>query len=451
MRHPHTVTQPLITRIVAHDLCIACGACVSACPYSNLRPVFSDRRGAEEVELVAAERCAGCAQPCDRVCPSIEVDFLQNREALGREGRLPGERPARDGWLKSIHVGWSPHFKDDGVSSSGGVIRALISHALDNATPVVCLARAPDAGGFAPRLLTRPEQLEEVPGSIYHSTSFVGAIDRIREAPSPVLLVAIPCQLAGILNYIAKEERELGKRIQLVCGIVCGWMYSFHSLHAFSTYKGIPPVNLGMTTYRGEDRIGKLKLGRGDSRIGFARRNFATLREAMDYRSSFSTDYNRLRCRLCEDHLNLGADVVAGDAWLPRCDKQKASLIGCRTERGQDAIVALEEAGLLKLEAGTFADFVESQSRNLVFGAAARTTNKVLRAKGVVTPSFRFSDGDEQVGVGLGAALSVNTEMIRRRVVRAGHYRLYWWYYVLRRWRMTVSSLWKMLRRRIHR
>lgn len=440
--------QPLIGRVIADDLCIACGACVAICPRANLRPAFHEGRGAEEVEIIAPDRCQGCPQPCDSVCPSIEVDFARNRAAVQGPDAAPGGPPARDGWLESIHLGWSPEFRDDGVSSSGGIIRAFVAQALGSGTPVVCLAAEPAGAAFRPRLLSAPGQLGDVPGSIYHSTSFAGAIELIRAAPAPVLLVAIPCQLQGILNYIDRQDGALAGRIRLICGIICGWMYSFHALRAFARFRGIAGAQPARTTYRGGDRVGRLRIPTEAGARSFARRDFGSWREAIDYRSSFSTDYNRLRCRLCEDHLNLGADVVVGDAWLARNGARKASIIGCRTPRGQRALAALAGAGLLQLEPASFADLVESQSWNLAFGARARQRNRLIRAGGGVAPLFRFSDADAPVSAGIRCRLSAAAERVRRRLVRAGHYGLYRWYYRLRHLPLALRRIARALARR---
>lgn len=451
MRLPPTPSQPLIRQVVANDLCIACGACVPACPRANIRPVFHQGRGAEEVEIITAESCAGCPQPCDAVCPSLTIEFAKQREAFPGRAAAAVEPPARDGWMKSAFLGWSPLYRDDEVSSSGGVIRAFIAHALNTGTPVVCLARDPATNTFRPRLLTTPEQMRDIPGSIYHSTSFIGAIDLIRQAPAPVLLVAIPCQLSGILNFVVNQEKDLGGNIRLVCGIVCGWMYTHHSLRAFAHRKGIAQPEIGATTYRGGDRVGKLRIVKGNAASAFERRNFPTFRDAVDYRSSFSTDFNRLRCRLCEDHLNMGADVIAGDAWVERSAPRKASIIGCRTQRGQEALANLEQLGLLHLEPASFADFVESQSSNLVYGTHARRMNRILGERGGPVPRFHYGDAATPVAVGVRDRLALRFELWRRSLVRAGCYRIYRWHYVLRNPRMVARFCAKalgLLRRR---
>ncbi len=443
-----TQSLPLINEVVDSDLCIACGACLPACPYQNIRSVFNLNRGSHEVEIISTKQCIGCIQPCDNVCPSIEVDFLKIKNVL-YQGGADDKQPDREEWLKSTHLAWSPDYRDDGISSSGGVLRTFISHALKNNTPVVCLALDPQDNQFKPRLLTDVHEMAYIPGSIYHSTSFMGAIDLIRQAIRPILLVAIPCQLSGILQYIANHEKDLASQIKLICGLVCGWMYSYHSLKAFSKFKNISNPIFDLTTYRGGDEVGQLTISTKNQRHDFERRKYKTLNDAIDYQSSFSTDFNRLRCRVCEDHLNLSADIIVGDAWLKRKEGQKVSIIGCRTERGEQALATIEQLGLLKMETSSFDDLIESQSANLVFGSHARKMNKILKEKGQVTPSFLFRDHNAFVKVTLKDKYSVSIELIRRRLVRGGYYSIYRLLYIIRRLRVYIRFIGVKIKRKI--
>ncbi|MGK0178930.1 MAG: coenzyme F420-reducing hydrogenase beta subunit, partial [Nitrospinales bacterium] len=407
----------------ADDQCIACGACISACPPDNVRSTFNSLHGAFEAEIVAPECCDGCDKPCDNVCPSISIDFVKARAMINR-GDPDDSNPSRDGWVRSVQLGWSANYRDDGVSSSGGILRAMVANSLKLNRPVVCLAIDPVDDKLKPRLLTHIEDLKFVPGSIYHSTSFAGAIDLIRMAERPVMLVAIPCQLAGILQYISTYEKNLSKNIEVIAGLICGWMFSHHSLSAFAKYKKIsePIVD---ARYRGGDRVGKLKLITQDKELLFDRRDFKSAQERIDYRSSFSTDYNRLRCRGCEDHLNMLADVAVGDAWLGKTSTKKISVVVARTSVGENMVRELENSGQINLEPSSFEDLIESQSRNLVFDTIARKINQQLREDGNTSPQYKFNDSDDFVSVSFLDRLRFNVETFFRGVVRKKHFKLY--------------------------
>ncbi|WP_436795767.1 Coenzyme F420 hydrogenase/dehydrogenase, beta subunit C-terminal domain [Actinospongicola halichondriae] len=406
---------PGISNVVRDDMCIACGACVAACPSQAVIPSFDDRRGAHEVRIVDSAACASCPAPCDDVCPSLEVDLvdlLQSRVAVRRSG------PVSSTWLAAV-----PRHRDNGVSSSGGVLRALIHRAIERGSPVVCLTRQGD--DYGPELIEDLGDLGRVPGSIYHSVSFVRAIEVLRSAGRPCVLVATPCQLEGIAKFVRSVEPDLDSQIALRVGLICGWMYSRHALEAFAYHKQVD-VSGGIddATYRGEGEAGNLVITTQGERHEFDRRTFDGLGDRIDYQSSFSRYANRLRCRVCEDHVNVLADVAVGDAWLERKRGQKLSLVVVRSARGEAAIADLRAHEEVEMEAADAGDLVESQSTNLVEGIEARLFNEYLAGHGSTTPTFRFGDGEiESTGPTAIQRGAFRFELLMRGTLRGGRYR----------------------------
>lgn len=435
---------PLIQEVVENDLCISCGACKEVCTKENLSSKFSVKRGAWEVEIKDINVCRDCDEPCKIVCPSIGVDFIAQREALGSDLEAGDtSKPKRDGWINSTYLAKSTRFGDGAVSSSGGVIRAMVDYHLSIGNNVLCLGWDLLSQRYAPILLEEEKDLECVPGSIYHDTSFEGTIDLLRSSDKPVLVVAIPCQLSGLLQYINYRERDLGKKITLVVGVVCGWSYSHHSIRAFSSHNNLVSPEIEKTTYRGGDRYGKLKIHSDGNVYEFERKNIIGVRQQLIYKSSFSRDFNRLRCRLCENHLNMGADLIAGDAWLDR-NSDKKSVVASRTNRGEQALQQLNNEGLVVLEDATFQDFIESQSGNLVYGSAARKLNNILTKKGIVTPLYNYDDSSESVDVTSMDKFVFAVERVRRYFGRR-NYKIHLFLYVLTNFRISM----KTIRRRI--
>ncbi len=409
---------PRISRGIRQDMCIACGACICACPVGNLRPAYSKVRGAHEVEIIDPGKCAGCQAPCDSVCPSVEVDFAR----LGR-------RSGRMGPVEAIYLGYAPKYRFNGVSSSGGVIRACVADALEAGRPVICLAKS--ECGYEPAILRGLEELDNVPGSIYHGVSFVKCIELLRSLETGCALVCTPCQLRGIRRFIEQVEPELQGKIALVVGLICGWMYSDHAIKAFAAFKGIREPIID-ARYRGEDKVGLLKLTTKSSQYSFDRRKFASFRERIDYAASFSSNMNRLRCRLCQDHVNVLADIAVGDAWLERKGSEKLSVVIARTPKGLEAISRLREKGDLVTEESGEADIIESQSAELVYGTTARKLAVFLAGRGVGAPEFTFAEDMAPMEPGRKERLRFAYEMICRYFIRGGHYSAYRALYVLR-------------------
>lgn len=419
-----------ITPVVEHDQCIACGACIQACPEDAIVPAYHDGRGAHEVSVSDDTGCSDCAQHCRDVCPSVAFSFRDAHPRLGGDALRLG--PIRD-----LRLSHAPAHQFNGVSSSGGMVRVMIESWLRQARTVICLAATPE--GYGAVAIDQTDALRQLPGSIYHGVSFNAMIPLLRAAPAPVMLVAIPCVFEGLARYVRGHAPELEAKIGLRVGLICGWMFSDHAWRTFAELRGISePVT--DVQYRGEDKVGQLKLRTAAQLHRYSRRQFDSVHAEAAFKSSFSRVYNRLRCRLCEDHLNVLADVAVGDAWLARLpeDTDKISIVAIRSERGLDLLDALEAEGRVHSEPATVAELVETQSANLAYGREARALNGWLQAQGVPTPAFRF-DPEEPPPAPPGARqiAAFETEMRWRQRVRAGGghawYRRYLRRFLLRR------------------
>ena len=295
----------------------------------------------------------------------------------------------------------------------------MVAVALDSGQPVICLGKS-EGKEYEPMIFRKREDLSRIPGSIYHGVSFVQAIPLLREVDRPCLLVSTPCQLEGILKFSQQCEPELRSKIALSVGLICGWMYSDHSLKAFAKFKRIEGeiIDAG---YRGEDEAGMLKITTEEEGIQkFSRSVFGSMSEMIDYRASFSLPLNRLRCRSCENHVNVLADIAVGDAWLARHRGDKLSIIVVRTEAGERALSDLQAGGGVHLTPAEDGDLNESQSENLVFGTEARRLKRYMRKRSIKVPEADFGDDPDD-----GEARGFRYEFAMRRAVRAGRYRLY--------------------------
>jgi coenzyme F420 hydrogenase subunit beta len=438
---------PEIIAVAENDLCIACGACVHACPYDAVAPAYNAQRGAWEIEVTDTSPCVTCVErPCEPVCPSIEVDYPALTQAAFEDAGLV--ETFHEGPVEAVYLAYAPAHRDNGVSSSGGVVRLLIDDALTRGVPVICLAKTEE--GYAPAVVRDAAELPRVPGSIYHGVSFHGCIGLLKALETPCYLAATPCQIEGLMKYAHAHAPELLDKIELTIGLICGWMYSDHSLAAFRAFKGIdqPIVD---AAYRGEDKVGLLKLKTPSAEYRYDRRVFPTVRDRIDYQASFSSAANRLRCRLCENHLNVLADVAVGDAWLSREPTAKLSIILARSKRGNDVLRKMQLREELVLQPATKADIIESQSDDLVYGHTAKKLRQFLQGRDVYLPVFSFPTSEAgSAHLGWRDRLQFRVEWILRGLIRARRYRtfrrLYFGYH-LRRYVPWVSQLLTAMRR----
>ncbi len=412
----------LISRIVADDLCISCGACIQACSAGNLSMGLDEWRGAYGPQVGASSPCSQCSAACVSVCPSVGIDFPQLLAADGGNDVID-----RYGNVLQVLIGHSRAFQQDGRSSSGGIVKAVLQHLLEKEGGAVIALGEPAPGRYEPIKLSRPDEVAGLPGSIYHNISFEQALVLLKSLKTPVVLVGLPCQLAGIKKFINHAAPDLLSSIRLNLGLICGWMYSFHAVEAFACYQKLTG-NLQGVAYRGENKVGDLKLFTDSGVHCFSRRPPANeLRQYFSYYAAFSRYSRLLRCRLCEDHLNVLADISIGDAWLKRVGSRKESLIIIRSSRGNAVMEDLAAQGAVSLEPGSLDDIEESQSKDLVLSLTAQRLNRYLRKRGVNTPTFLYSTrySTRASVVEKNGSSSFFQEMWMRRLIRRKRYELF--------------------------
>jgi NAD-dependent dihydropyrimidine dehydrogenase PreA subunit len=118
--------HPRIAQVIRDDMCIACGACIQSCPVGAIESTFNFERAAYEAKIENPDICQKCTI-CDKVCPSIEVNFSKLLYQSNHDPCIP-----RNGPLRSILIGYAPAYQFNGKCSSGGIIRAFIVDAIDS-------------------------------------------------------------------------------------------------------------------------------------------------------------------------------------------------------------------------------------------------------------------------------------------------------------------------------
>ncbi len=397
--------------VLQSGMCIACGACVAADP--SLKLELDAKRQMYQPTHAAGERAAS-------VCPALRVDFA------GLQARLfPGQTIGPHGAVDSVWLAQSCDRERNLKASSGGVIKELIRDLLERGEVDGAIALS-GVGGlrFEPRLLTRPEQVDSLPGSIYHNLPLDGALRLLRESTGRLALVAIPCQLEGIYSYLFSLEPELRERLVTTVGLICGWNYSHHALRALCDYKRIDFDRIQELAYRGGGPVGMLRIQTpaGERRVH--------RRVDFDYQVAFDRSFNVARCHLCVNHCNFLAETVVGDAWLPSTVHTRAgiSLVICRTAAARERLVRLRDAGRLKLAQVSAEEITESQSRRITFGDFAYAYADYLRSAGLHAPVMSGPNRPHaRIATAREAARFHRTLQLKRRLQEASRYRALWW------------------------
>lgn len=392
--------------------CIACGACVAAC--GKLELVLNEESGLHEPNGHGDANAAA-------VCPSIRVDFEElSRHLFGCEVAI-----SEHGVVDSVHLAQSTNHELNFRASSGGLIKELLLEYIsrDDVDGVIALR---EVGGlrYEPTLLRSASEIVSLPGSIYHNLALDKALRILRENEGRFVLVAIPCQLEGIYNYVTIQEPQLEERIAGTVGLICGWNFSRHAIQAICEFKGIDFDMIEEISYRGDGPVGKLRIvADGMEHVINRRIDFA-------YQVAFDRSFNIPRCHLCVNHTNFLADVVVGDAWLPSTlgTSTGISLVICRRPESTAMLKAMADKGAIRCTAVCEEEIVESQSRQIAFGDAAYAYGDYLRSRGGHSPEFVAPNRQKARLVSERRAARFYGQYLRKRMLQAqGRYRRLWW------------------------
>lgn len=358
-------------KVIDNSLCIACGACLAVDPTLSLH--LNSNTMLFEPSGKGDSLAAG-------VCPSIDVDYSD------LQSRIFGHIEVKPlGVIDSLALAQSANRTRNFNASSGGLIRELLSYLLAQKDVDGAIVLSHSGGlNFEPDLIRDNKNIDELPGSIYHMVSFAKTFQILSNNCGRFVVVATPCQLEGIYNFIFQHKPELKDRIHTTIGLMCGWTFNFHSLRAISAYKGLRFDKIENVSYRGQGKTGDLVITTPDKTARINRKL------DLDYMVAFDRSFNSPRCHICVNHVNLLADIVVGDAWLESTKDSKAgvSLLICRTPSLSDIIRTLHERKLIHLTKAEEANIHESQSRNLVFGDFAYSYAQYLKNIGEYCPNL---------------------------------------------------------------
>ena len=437
--------SPKVANVITNDLCISCGVFIPVCPKNNIIPDYSSRLGSHQVKIVDTNNCTDCSdKPCDIVCPSVSVDYID----LLKEHTYDD---TRIGPVKSIQLGISRRFADNPFSSSGGIIRDLITYFISKDIPVICLCND-DTLGFSLKTIQSRKQIFNLPGSIYHSVDLTNAVELIEQLDQKPVIVAIPCLIEGIQKYFDYKGSHIDNEILFSIGIICGWSFSDHALRGYTRLRKINGVDFSKTTYRGQNnKKGYLRLFSRSGKLlhSLKRWKFTNLKDFFYYTCFFTRANNRLRCRLCTNHLNVTSDISLGDAWIDGEDR-KLSIILIRTQHAQDIINYLHQLGAISLQAADLSTVIGTQGNDLVNGITAARLTKFLSYipffASIKPPKFIHS-------ISFNKSLSISStfvfvwQMLMRKLSRS-NYHLFFIMQILSKFRQLPSQIYSIRRKK---
>ena len=214
--------RTLLKEVIDPGLCVACGACVSLCPYL----VFHDGK------VVCTDVCEREDGRCYEVCPKVPTKLSDaSGPPLGHLQSLYRTRATVDLWKQT--------------GQYGGTVSALIHCALQEGMISRAVLTSKDgAGGPHGIVAMSPEEVSACGGSRYVGGGCLSVFNReAKRNAAPTGLVALPCQATALRKMRASaltHEEHLGS-ISLVVGLFCTWALDYRSFVRFLKGEGIGP------------------------------------------------------------------------------------------------------------------------------------------------------------------------------------------------------------------
>lgn len=374
--------------VVKQGFCCSCGTCKYICPNHNI----SFHRDPVTYEwtpsVLDTDKCLHCNadKNCLSVCPMCVKDY----QAYGSDSANPF------GAIHSLYTGFSTVRNLRHSASSGALVRCLCRHLLDQklADGIVALKQY-NGLEYNAHCYRTAEELKTMPNSIYHSVSFSRAIKLIKEFHGTLAIVALPCQLMGIEQFLEKPQNaRYREKLILKIGLICGYSRPRENIFA---YAALHHERLKDIQYRTGGRYRKTLLnGKFHDKAKMNRRQ--KLIDQMLLQDHFTV---RKACAVCTNHLAFSADIAVGDAWLGkyRTDSLGSNIIVCRNEKADRFIKNLPD---FKLYQETPAALIESQGREYACNAIAYAVTGYIEKSGSTVPnnsgnksSYRLTRRDE--------------------------------------------------------
>ena len=293
--------------VCVRDKCAGCMACIDNCP-SNAIKIFDSMKAYNAV--IDENLCINC-DLCHRICPNNNPVFRQKPIA----------------W----HEGWACDTLRR-CAASGGVASEIMIKFIDRGGYVAsCLF---ENGKFSFDITNKQERIRQFVGSKYVKSNPTGIYRRIRNLlceNKNVLFLGLPCQIAGLKNYLNHCDDSNLYTIDLICH----GSPSPLILNKFLEENDIDINSINDIRFRRKTIFGIPEKTNGEKYIEISPTG---VQDMYTYAFLNALDYTE-NCYSCPyASLERVSDITLGDSWSSEqseAEQMKGiSLILCQTEKG---------------------------------------------------------------------------------------------------------------------
>lgn len=353
--------------VINGGYCVGCGAC-------SLERASPFQIGVDDFGMYRATLRDGATlgdSEASTVCPFSDSSL--NETQIARLV-LPTERLEYSeavGYFIATYAGYvtEPPFRERG--SSGGLGSWLLAELLrrkevDGAVHVKKLSDGTNGQPLFGYAISRtlPEVLQGSK-SRYYPIELSTALTQVRSTPGRYVVTGIPCFVKA-MRLLCRKDPLLAERISFTVGLVCGHLKSMRFAEMNAWQVGIAPGQLRDVDFRCklQDRkasdYGVRLLGVCDSRnVDVTKPN----QELFGHQWGYGF-FKYTACDYCDDVFAETADIVVGDAWLPKyeSDSNGTNVLIVRNPALLSLIEEGRAEGRLHLEPLPVSEVEESQA-----------------------------------------------------------------------------------------
>jgi len=320
-----------ISQVVSQKLCNTCGACFAVCTSGAIR--YRETVDGYYFPVVDKEACIDCGL-CYSVCPGIHFS----------EGLLQDmfDDPFAGKALEA-YVGKATDKEIFDNSQSGGIVSALLAHALETGR-IKGAATVYMQPGIPPRPVVRiarnKREIYQAQKSKYCPVPLLSFLKELKEEDGPVAVVGVSCQMHGLRNILDMIPK-LQSKIAFTVGLVCDRVLTYAALDYLVAKSRVDKNIAALLHFRDKSVAGYP----GDVHV--ISDNGKSCVMPSSTRMQVKDFFTPARCRICFDKMNIFSDITVGDPHgLAGVDRKLGeSMLVVRTERGRDvAHAALNDA-----------------------------------------------------------------------------------------------------------
>ena len=328
-----------IESIDREHLCIGCGICESIAGTQNIKLVLGED-GFYHPIVIGSEKSYWAE--IKQVCPGLSIH--QPTKAMNENEKIWGT-------IKASNIGYSTDEQVRYISSSGGVISALLCFLLETkqVTGIVHVGKSDNDPRINEAGISRTKaDIIRRAGSRYSPASPLVFIKKILDNKDErVAFVGRPCDVAALRSYLDLHS-ELEKQITHIFSFFCAGTPSQKGTLDVLAALGALQCALKDFRYRGHGWPGKTTAICMDGSL-----------KVMNYSESWGSILNKylhFRCKICPDGMGSLADITCGDAWhekdgYPSFEEMPGqSFILARTSKGEKLLSEALEKGYLMVE-----------------------------------------------------------------------------------------------------